>query len=96
MVRAWKVFCYTLGTLATLGLALQCWFFAQVLWWRYHPGDGTLALYFSPNERRFDLEGDVADGVYQALLACRIEVERTATELGAEDDVEALLRAPEE
>ena len=30
----WKVFCYGLGTLVVLLLAVQCWFFAQVLWWR--------------------------------------------------------------
>jgi monofunctional biosynthetic peptidoglycan transglycosylase len=33
-VRAWKAFCYGLGALVVLVLALQCWFFAQVLWWR--------------------------------------------------------------
>jgi monofunctional biosynthetic peptidoglycan transglycosylase len=31
---AWKVFCYTLGVLVIAGVALQLWFFAQVLWWR--------------------------------------------------------------
>jgi monofunctional biosynthetic peptidoglycan transglycosylase len=31
---AWKVFCYTLGVLVVGALAVQLWFFAQVLWWR--------------------------------------------------------------
>ena len=31
---AWKIFCYTLGALVVAGLAVQCWFFAHVLWWR--------------------------------------------------------------
>jgi monofunctional biosynthetic peptidoglycan transglycosylase len=31
---AWKVFCYTLGILVVGALAVQLWFFAQVLWWR--------------------------------------------------------------
>jgi monofunctional biosynthetic peptidoglycan transglycosylase len=33
-VLAWKVFCYFLGTLVAVVLFVQCWFFAQVLWWR--------------------------------------------------------------
>jgi monofunctional glycosyltransferase len=31
---AWKAFCYTLGALVLAGLAVQLWFFAQVLWLR--------------------------------------------------------------
>ena len=35
---AWKVFCYGLGTLVAVVLAVQCWFYAHVLWWRlYEP-----------------------------------------------------------
>jgi len=32
---AWKAFCYTLGVLVVAALAVQLWFFAQVLWWRH-------------------------------------------------------------
>lgn len=31
---AWKTFSYTLGALVLAAIALQCWFFAHVLWWR--------------------------------------------------------------
>ena len=35
---AWKIFCYGLGTLVLALLAVQCWFYAHVLWWRaYEP-----------------------------------------------------------
>jgi monofunctional glycosyltransferase len=35
---AWKVFCYGLGTLVLGVIAVQCWFYAHVLWWRqYEP-----------------------------------------------------------
>ena len=34
MFQAWKVFCYTLGALVLIVAAVQCWFFAHVLWWR--------------------------------------------------------------
>ena len=38
ILRAWKVFCYTLGALVLIVAAVQCWFFAHVLWWRaYQP-----------------------------------------------------------
>ena len=32
--NAWRAFCYTLGILVVAALAVQLWFFAQVLWWR--------------------------------------------------------------
>jgi monofunctional glycosyltransferase len=36
----WKVFCYSLGALFVLVLAVQCWYYAHVLWWRvYQPAD---------------------------------------------------------
>ena len=31
---AWKSFCYGLGVLVIAVLAMQAWFYAQVLWWR--------------------------------------------------------------
>lgn len=33
---AWKVFCYSLGTLALVLIVVQAWFYAQVLWWGAH------------------------------------------------------------
>jgi monofunctional biosynthetic peptidoglycan transglycosylase len=32
---AWKVFCYGLGALVLAVAAVQCWFYAHVLWWRF-------------------------------------------------------------
>ena len=32
---AWKLFCYGLGTLVLAVIAVQVWFFAQVLYWSY-------------------------------------------------------------
>jgi monofunctional biosynthetic peptidoglycan transglycosylase len=35
---AWKIFCYSLGALVLAVAAVQCWFYAHVLWWRvYQP-----------------------------------------------------------
>lgn len=35
---AWKVFCYGLGALVLAVFAVQCWFYAHVLWWQmYEP-----------------------------------------------------------
>jgi len=38
---AWKLFCYALGTLVLVAVALQCWFFAHVLWWRVYEPTST-------------------------------------------------------
>ena len=39
LVLAWKLFCYGLGTLTFAIVAVQLWFFAQVLYWSlYQPG----------------------------------------------------------
>jgi len=36
--RAWKGFCYSLGALVLIAAAVQCWYYAHVLWWRlYEP-----------------------------------------------------------
>jgi monofunctional biosynthetic peptidoglycan transglycosylase len=35
LVLAWKLFCYGLGTLAAAVVAVQLWFFGQVLYWTY-------------------------------------------------------------
>ena len=41
MLRAWKVFCYSLGALVLVAAAVQCWFFAHVLWWRVYEPETT-------------------------------------------------------
>ena len=39
LIFAWKLFCYGLGTLVLAVIAVQLWFFIQVLYWNYHePG----------------------------------------------------------
>jgi len=38
---AWKVFCYGLGALVIAVAAVQCWFYAHVLWWRFSEPAGT-------------------------------------------------------
>ena len=35
LILAWKLFCYGLGTLTLVVIAVQLWFFAQVLYWNY-------------------------------------------------------------
>lgn len=38
LVLAWKLFCYALGTLCLAIIAVQLWFFSQVLYWnRFEP-----------------------------------------------------------
>ncbi len=39
--RVWKVFCYSLGALVIAVAAVQCWFYAQVLWWRFNEPAST-------------------------------------------------------
>jgi monofunctional biosynthetic peptidoglycan transglycosylase len=34
-VRAWKAFCYGLGTLVALAVALQLWFFGHIVYWNF-------------------------------------------------------------
>jgi len=35
---AWKAFCYSLGALVIAAVAVQCWYYAHVLWWKaYEP-----------------------------------------------------------
>ena len=36
LILAWKGFCYALGTLALVVIAVQLWFFIHVLYWNYH------------------------------------------------------------
>jgi monofunctional glycosyltransferase len=49
LVRAWKSFCYVLGTFVLLVVAVQLWFFAQVLYWsRFEPASTSFM------ERRID------------------------------------------
>jgi len=35
VLRAWRVFCYSIGTLACLFVLLQLWFFLHVVYWKY-------------------------------------------------------------
>ena len=35
LVRAWKAFCYTLGSLVALVVALQLWFFGHIVYWNF-------------------------------------------------------------
>jgi len=41
MSIGWKAFCYSLGALAVAGVAVQCWYFAHVLWWRSFQPDAS-------------------------------------------------------
>ena len=36
LIFAWKLFCYGLGTLVLVVIAVQLWFFIQVLYWNHH------------------------------------------------------------
>jgi monofunctional biosynthetic peptidoglycan transglycosylase len=36
LVLAWKLFCYTLGTLVLVVIAVQLWFLIHVLYWNHH------------------------------------------------------------
>jgi len=47
--NAWKIFCYSLGTLALAAIAVQCWFYAHILWWRYSEPASTAFM-----EARFE------------------------------------------
>ena len=49
---SWKVFSYTLGALFVAVVAVQCWFFAQVLWWRSFQPEQSAFMAALPPERR--------------------------------------------
>ena len=38
---SWKAFCYSLGVAVVTGMAIQLWFFAHILWWRWTPPSTT-------------------------------------------------------
>ena len=49
LVLAWKIFCFGLGTAVVAAIALQLWFFSQVLYWnRFEPAASAFM------ERRLD------------------------------------------
>ncbi len=42
LLFAWKAFCFTLGTLVLAAIAVQLWFFSQVLYWnRFEPATSS-------------------------------------------------------
>ena len=41
LVTAWKVFCYSLGTLVTAVLLVQLWFFSHILYWNWYEPTST-------------------------------------------------------
>lgn len=49
LVFAWKLFCYALGTLTLVVIAVQLWFFSHVLYWNHFEPDTSSFM-----ERRLD------------------------------------------
>ena len=41
LMRAWKLFCYGLGTLVALAVALQLWFFGHIVYWNFTNPEST-------------------------------------------------------
>src|SRR5437879_13425394 len=41
LATAWKVFCYSLGTLVTAALLVQLWFFSHILYWNWYEPTST-------------------------------------------------------
>ena len=41
LVTAWKIFCYSLGTLVTAVLLVQLWFFSHILYWNWYEPTST-------------------------------------------------------
>ena len=71
---AWKTFCYTLGALVIAGIAMQCWFFAHVLWWRGFQPEASAFM-----ERRIE---QLRAGDPKAKLAHQwVPYERISTQL---------------
>ncbi|MBI1942265.1 MAG: monofunctional biosynthetic peptidoglycan transglycosylase [Betaproteobacteria bacterium] len=99
---AWKVFCYGLGVLVLAVLAVQCWFYAQVLWWRvYEP---TSTAFMEARLARLRAKDPRARIVYQWVGYERISVQLKRAVIAAEDakfvghegfDWEAISRAIE-
>ncbi len=82
-VLAWKVFCYGLGTLVVLALALQCWFFAQVLWWRWNdPAETAFMQARIERQREKDPQAKLA---HQRVPYERISAQLKRAVVAAED-----------
>src|SRR5438094_9514795 len=41
LATAWKVFCYSLGTLVTAALLVQLWLFSHILYWNWYEPTST-------------------------------------------------------
>jgi monofunctional biosynthetic peptidoglycan transglycosylase len=70
----WRVFCYSLGALVLVAAALQCWFYAHVLWWRAYQPANTAFM-----EARLEVMREKAP---KARLAHQwVDYERISTQL---------------
>src|SRR4029079_9742739 len=99
---AWKVFCYSLGALVLIAAAVQCWYYAHVLWWRqYEP---ATTAFMEARVARLREEDASASRAHQRVPYERISAQLKRAVVAAEDakfvghegfDWEAISRAME-
>lgn len=79
----WKVFCYALGTLVLAVVAVQCWFFAHVLWWRVYEPAAT--AFMEASIERLREKDPRAKLAYQWVRYERISTQLKRAVVAAED-----------
>lgn len=80
---AWKSFCYSLGALVLAVMAVQCWFYAHVLWWRaYEP---TSSAFMQARLEQLRAKNPKARLTYQWVGYERISMQLKRAVVAAED-----------
>ena len=80
---AWKVFCYGLGVLVLAVIAVQCWFYAHVLWWSsYQP---TSTAFMETRLERLREQNPKARLVHQWVPYEHISAQLKRAAVAAED-----------
>jgi monofunctional biosynthetic peptidoglycan transglycosylase len=80
---AWKVFCYGLGALVLAVLAVQGWFYAHVLWWRFY--EPTSTAFMEARLEHLRARNPRARIVYQWVGYERISAQLKRAVVAAED-----------
>jgi monofunctional biosynthetic peptidoglycan transglycosylase len=79
----WKIFCYGLGIVVVVGIAVQAWYFAHVLWWRsYEPAASAFMQARIERLREKDPKAKLA---HQWVPYARISTQLKRAVVAAED-----------
>jgi monofunctional biosynthetic peptidoglycan transglycosylase len=80
---AWKAFCYSLGALVLAVLAVQGWFYAHILWWRFY--EPTSTAFMEARLEQLRAANPRAKIVYQWVGYERVSAQLKRAVVAAED-----------